>query len=241
MRLPVIKGVIRRRILVNFRVDPDVMQAQLPSRFTPKLQDKYAIAGVCLIRLEDIRPSILPSFAGISGENAAHRIAVRWEDDAGEEKEGVFIPRRDTGSLMNLLAGGRLFPGEHNRAVFNVREDDKEIDFLMRSLDGTVSVRLAARLAGSIPSTSCFSTIDNASRFFDPGALGYSVTGEPARLDGIELRTQGWRVEPLQVDDVYSSYFSDASRFPPGSIEFDCALMMRNLRHEWHSAKDLYI
>jgi hypothetical protein len=82
--------------------------------------------------------------------------------------------------------------------------------------------------------------LEAASRFFEPGALGYSVTGEPGRLDGLELRTEGWRVEPLQVDEVFSSYFSNAGHFPPGSIEFDCALMMRNLRHEWHNAQDLY-
>ena len=172
MRLPVIKGVIRRRILVNFRVDPDVMQAQLPSRFTSKLHGNYAIAGVCLIRLEDIRPRILPSFAGLSSENAAHRVAVRWESHAGEKKEGVFIPRRDTGSLMNHFAGGRLFPGEHNRAVFNVREEDQSIDFAMRSVDGKVSVRLMAHISRTLPSTSCFSSIEAASRFFELGALG---------------------------------------------------------------------
>ena len=30
MKLPVIVGTIRRRILVNFRVDADVMRAHLP-------------------------------------------------------------------------------------------------------------------------------------------------------------------------------------------------------------------
>jgi len=39
MRLPTIQGVIRRRILVNFRADPGVIQSQLPARFRPKLQE----------------------------------------------------------------------------------------------------------------------------------------------------------------------------------------------------------
>ena len=239
MRLPVIQGVIRRRILVNFRVDPDVMQAQLPSRFAPKLHGKYAIAGVCLIRLERIRPRLLPAFVGISSENAAHRVAVLWENN-GEKKEGVFIPRRDTGSLINHFAGGRVFPGEHHRALFNVSEEGEDIEFRMQSLDGAVSVRVSGHVGGTMPSSSCFSTLEAASRFFEPGSLGYSVTRDAGRLDGIELQTKDWRVEPLQIKDVYSSYFADRSRFPPGSIEFDCALMMRNLEHEWLSAQELY-
>ena len=56
MRLPTIEGIIRRRILVNFRVDPQVIQSVLPSRFRPKLHQGQAIAGICLIRLEHIRP-----------------------------------------------------------------------------------------------------------------------------------------------------------------------------------------
>jgi len=50
-----------------------------------------------------------------------------------------------------------------------------------------------------MPRASCFSSLEAASSFFEPGSLGYSVTRQPGRLDGIELRTEGWAVEPLEV------------------------------------------
>lgn len=240
MRLPVIRGVIRRRILVNFRVDPAVMQTQLPSRFRPKLHAGRSIAGICLIRMESVRPRLVPRALGLSSENAAHRIAVVWQSD-GAEKEGVFIPRRDTGSALNHFAGGRLFPGEHHRARFAVREGSDTIDLSMQSIDGEVSVRVRGKLGGRLPESSRFSSLAEASAFFEPGSVGYSVTRDAGRLDGLELRTHGWSVEPLQIDDVHSSYFSDRTRFPKGSVEFDCALVMRNLGHEWHSTDDLYV
>src|SRR5256885_147785 len=37
MRIPVLRGVIDRRILVNYRADPDVLSKLLPSPFRPKL------------------------------------------------------------------------------------------------------------------------------------------------------------------------------------------------------------
>src|SRR3954454_20999339 len=107
MQIPVIRGLIDRRILVNFRVDPDVLTKILPAPFRPKLVNGAGMAGVCLIRLKQIRPRFVPPFLGISSENAAHRIAVEWDDD-GECRAGVFIPRRDTSSRLNTLAGGRL-------------------------------------------------------------------------------------------------------------------------------------
>src|SRR5258708_22120133 len=104
MKLPSVEGVIKRRLLLNFRVEPDVIARHLPGPFRPKLHDGYAIAGICLIRLEAIRPLGLPRAIGFSSENAAHRVAVQWVAD-GQSREGVFIPRRDTNSLINQIAG----------------------------------------------------------------------------------------------------------------------------------------
>jgi hypothetical protein len=240
MKAPPIQGVIRRRILVNFRVDPDVIQRLLPAPFRPKLHDGNAIAGICLIRLEHIRPKGFPAFLGISSENAAHRVAVLW-DEGGVVREGVYIPRRDTGARLVELAGGRLFPGEHHHARFTVTDSDERIELHMKSDDGATSVHVAGALSTALPDNSCFSTIGEASAFFEPGSLGYSATARGNRLDGITLKTLTWKVEPLAVDYVRSSYFDDPSVFPAGSVRFDCALVMRNIQHEWHAANEMYI
>lgn len=225
---------------MNFRVDPDAIQKLLPSPFRPKLHKGNAIAGICLIRLEQIRPKRFPKLVGISSENAAHRIAVVWEEN-GTDREGVYIPRRDTGSLLNHLAGGRIFPGEHHRARFDVRDTGDEIDLKMRSADGTVVVRVAGKTGSRLPKTSSFASVEEASHFFEGGSLGYSATANGERLDGLLLKTHEWHVEPLDVSDVYSSFFSDSAKFPAGSVTFDCALIMRNIAHEWHAAIDLYV
>jgi hypothetical protein len=56
MRLPVIRGLIDRRILVNYRVRPDVLARLIPSPFRLKLVNGWGIAGVCLIRKRQPRP-----------------------------------------------------------------------------------------------------------------------------------------------------------------------------------------
>ncbi len=240
MRLPKVHGLIKRRLLVNFRVAPAVIQRHLPAPFQPKLHDGHAIAGICLIRLEEIRPNHVPRILGLASENAAHRIAVVWKDSTGPH-EGVYIPRRDTGSMVSHLAGGRLFPGEHQRARFQVVDDGDHIDLHMRSVDGLVEVTVAGRTAQVLPPTSCFRSLADASGFFEPGSVGYSATASGRRLDGIVLTTHEWSVAPLAVDVVHSSYFADPQLFPEGSVAFDCALLMRNISHEWRSAADMYI
>jgi len=240
MRLPTVHGTIKRRLLVNFRVDPGVMQRQLPAPFRPKLHDGHAIAGICLIRLEDIRPRRFPALAGLSSENAAHRVAVEWDDAAGTH-EGVYIARRDTGSLVNHLAGGRLFPGEHQRATFRVTDEGDRIALHMNSADGRVEVDVVGRSADRLPADSTFGSVDAASAFFESGSLGYSATASGTRLDGLVLKTESWKVRQLAMERAHSSYFEDRALFPAESIRFDCALIMRDVAHEWESAAEMYV
>jgi hypothetical protein len=240
MRILHLRGTIRRRLLVNFRADPQIVRRFLPQPFRPKLHRGHSLVGICLIRLEQIRPAGVPPIMGFSSDNAAHRIAVEWTDSGGVDREGVFIPRRDTGALLNRLAGGRLFPGEHQPARFYGVDKDGHVEISMDSLDGSVSVTVIGDEADSLPQYSCFGSLAEASSFFEGGRLGYSVTRDSGRLDGVLLRMPVWRVRALSVTYFHSTFFADLQVFPRDSIKFDHALIMRDLQHEWHQAEDLY-
>ena len=90
MKIPKIKGVIDRRILINYLVDANVLADYLPKPFKPKLVNGKGIAGICLIRLKEIRPFNLPKQLGISSENGAHRIAVEWEENGNLRETGEY-------------------------------------------------------------------------------------------------------------------------------------------------------
>jgi hypothetical protein len=233
MRIPVIQGVIDRRMLVNFRVRPDVLAQVLPAPFRPKLLNGWGMAGICLIRLRQIRPRHLPAMIGVTSENAAHRIAALYERD-GKTQEGVFVARRDSSSRFNALAGGRLFPGIHHHARFDVAETDQSFRVELTSDDSQVHLLVDAAISESLPSTSLFASLNDASAFFEAGSVGYSPGFGEGEFDGMELRSFKWNVQPLEVRRVKSSFFEDLARFPAGSVEFDCALLMRGIEHEWH-------
>ena len=233
MRIPTVRGVIDRRILVNYRVDPHILARILPEPFRPKLVEGVGIAGICLIRLNQIRPRFVPRFAGLTSENAAHRIAVEWDDERGAYAKGVFIPRRDTPSRFNAVAGGRLFPGVHHHARFQVDESAGRYRVLMNSDDGETRVSISGRPCAEPPATSIFDATAAASKFFQCGSVGYSPSRRVGEFDGLELRTFGWNMSPLQLETVESSLFDDRALFPRASIEFDSAFLMRNIEHEW--------
>ena len=109
----------------------------------------------------------------------------------------------------------------------------------MRSDDGTTDLAVAGAVATEWPAASVFASRDEASSFFAAGSVGWSVTSEPGRFDGLELRCERWQVEAMAMTEVNSHGFEDRQLFPPGSIAFDNALLMRNIAHSWHVQPDL--
>ncbi len=240
MKIPALTGIIRRRILLNYRVAPPVAQALLPIGFLPKLVGGYAIAGIWMIRLESIRPKGVPSLVGMTSENCAHRIAVTWEADDGGTREGVFVPRRDTGSRLNAFAGGRFFPGVHHLSSFAAEDRDGHISLRVVAADMPAPlVSLEARETDRLPGGSVFTSLAESSRFFEAGSIGYSSRPRSDTLDGLRLSVPHWKVSPLGVQRVESAFFDDPSVFPSGSIDFDHALIMRDAPHEWRSQPTL--
>ncbi len=235
MKIPTIHGIIERRMLVNFTTEPKYVEKILPKPFRPKLYKGKAIVGICLIRLKHIKPKGFPNFLGVNSENGAHRIAVEWEEN-GVIKEGVFIPRRDTSLRLNAIVGGKLFPGKHYFAKFNIEETVNQFHLDFTSSDNT-TIQIDAERAQQLNENSIFETIEELSDFFERGSIGYSPNGNG--FDGLKLETYNWEVTPLNVTNLKSSFFDDKTIFPEGTIQFDNAVLMENIEHEWKSIKTI--
>ncbi|HKS98756.1 MAG TPA: DUF2071 domain-containing protein [Rugosimonospora sp.] len=233
MKPPPLIGVVERRLLVNYRTDPQITARLLPPPLRPQLVNGYAVAGICLIRLGQLRPRHTPRALGLRSENAAHRIAVEWNTPDGVAT-GVYIPRRDTDSTINVLVGGRLFPGQHHRARFDVHETAQDLRVAFASTDHTTAVHTHARIRGDWTATTLFANLHEASDFFRQGAAGYSARRDGRCLDGLELQTAAWQIEPAEILTARSTFFDDTTRFPPGSATLDGALLMRGIAVAWN-------
>lgn len=170
MKIPTIHGYIDRRILINFTADPKSVEKIIPFPFRPKLYKDKAIVGISLIRLKNIKLKGLPDFFGVNSKNGAHRIAVEWNEN-DVVKSGVYIPRRDTLLKINALLGGRIFPGKHYYAKFNVQENNGKYHIDFKSSDDT-EILIDATETKSFKDKSIFETLNNASDFFENGDIG---------------------------------------------------------------------
>ncbi|KQR39486.1 DUF2071 domain-containing protein [Microbacterium sp. Leaf159] len=217
-----VRAQLRRRLLISYRVDPAVAATLLPDGFRPQIVGGSALAGVCVLGLESIRPSWVDRQWGLRSENAAHRIAVEWDAPEGVE-QGVFIFERHSSAWHPVLFGGRMFPGVHRRARFRIRESGDRYALTMQagahSLDADVEV-------GGEWTSGVFASVDEASDFYRAGRVGWSLGHDGRTVEPVALSTEEWKIEGAQLHRLRSSFF-DA--LPQGSAVFDSVVVMRDL------------
>lgn len=224
--LTTLRAQVRRRLLVTYRVDPDVAQSLIPEPFRPQLVDGSAVAGVCMIGLHSIRPGWLRPHVGFRSENIAHRIAVEWSE-YGETRTGVYILERHSSSILPVLVGGRLFPGVQKRGRVDL--DESETRFRVQMSAPGTHVAVDVELGGAWTST-LFPTVDTASTFYEHGSVGWSPKRNGAGAEPLQLTSPDWKVEPAHAISVQSSFF-DA--LPAGSAVLDSVVAMRDLPFFW--------
>ena len=236
MRISRIRGTIRLRALINFRVDAQLVQRLLPAPLRVRAVEGCATFGICLIRLERMRPSLLGqrSDAGLASDNVAYRISVEWTDElSGRTSRGVFIPRRDTSSSLQQVLGRRFFAGDYHVSRVRITDEGPSLTASVRSGDGTADIELRAVETDQFPSTSAFGSLTAASQFFEEGALGYSTNRRSEVLDVLELLPDRWEVTPLKVEHVQTSFVERGLGLDPRSVVLDNALLMRDVPHSW--------
>jgi hypothetical protein len=227
---------IERRLLVNYRIEPEIVARLLPWPFRPQLVAGQAVGGVCFIRLSGLRAGRLPRMPRLVCENAAHRFAVEWDDASGTHA-GVYVPRRDTSSRITAAAGGKAFPGSYRLARFEVDEPAGQVRINVTSRDGQVQLAVTAAPADALISE-LFKTLDDAVGFFRRGALGFSPSAHAGCLDGVRLQSASWAAQPMRAE-IRSSLFDDTALFPPGTSSLDSALVMRNVSARWDTDRPL--
>ena len=217
-----VRAQLRRRLLISYRLDPAVAASLLPDGFRPQIIDGSALAGVCVLGLESIRPSWVTRRWGLRSENAAHRMAVERDGDEGVE-QGVFIFERHSSAWHPVLFGGRLFPGVHRKARFRIEEAGDRYALSMAA--GGHSLTADVEVGGEWTSE-MFDTVQEASDLYRAGRVGWSLARNGRDVEPVALATEAWRVEGARLHHLRSSFF-DA--LPEGAAVFDSVVVMRDL------------
>lgn len=225
----VIRGTIRRRLLVNAVVDPAEAAAHLPAGLRPHVTELGTVVGCCLLEIERIRPANLPAAAGITLRAAAHRISVDWDDGSGTPSVGVYVPLRHTDSRLAVALGGRWFPGVHRRASIDISDTPTELRWLVGSIDGPD--RFGIRVAASLPRAQPQSVVCDPVGGTCVGATVGLSPDHDGVLEGARMALDHRFAQEVTIADLDSTFIAGFSTAAPAP-----AYLMRDVDVTWISA-----
>ena len=230
-----ITGKIERRILINYRVAPQVLKPILPPQFSPRVKNGFTICGICLIQFSKMRPTFLPEYMGSSSENGTHRFCVQWNNGENLQK-GVYVLQRFTNSRLHELGSNLLSPGALSFAKFNSYKDGDEYGVKFQSNDGYI-VNVKAKKSNNF-SSSVYDSLEEVSHDFETDSIGYSPS-QKSHYNGVEIITKTWKITPMEIISMQSSFFENENIFPKGSVELDHCFFMEDINHTWRSVDSI--
>ncbi|HTN79565.1 MAG TPA: hypothetical protein VMK16_07820 [Acidimicrobiales bacterium] len=228
VRTPVLQATLERRLLLTYRLDPDAVADLVPGPFWLHMVGGFAVGSITLDHVTALRPRGLPAAAGFTSQNAAHRIAVEW-DQHGRKAAGTFVLSRHTSARRIAVAGDRLFPGLRMRADFDVDDRGPNVSVGFRGSDGS-AVDAEVVVDDDVGRSELFSAPQEGWRLAVRGAMTASLRRKAGELDWIDEHARGGRVRAASIERVTSSLFSAALGTP------DSAIVARDVMIEWQAA-----
>lgn len=230
---PAIRGVVERRILVNYRVDVETLDTVLPEPFRGREagESGKGIGSLCFMRINDARLRFTPKSTGVSVETMTHRISAERENN-GETEHCVYVPRRDVSSEFCAAVGRSALPTDLNCADFRVEERNGVFRIRVDCGEEYAGVEAHETESNEVEGGSVFDSIESASEFFCEAGVRYSPSGE--RYDSIEFCPREFKMKPVKVKELQSSYFERLE-----GAELDSAFSMEDIEHEWRPRRSV--
>ncbi len=221
---PDLVGDVECRVLLNYRVDVERLNAVLPDPFYPvDVEDGVGLGGVCAASLEDARPRFTPRTLGLTVDNTIHRVAVQWKE-GDSLRRGSYVVRRDAAGRLKALVESRLMPGDVHPARITMDFDVDSGEYWVRADCDTEFIRFDAVEAGDVDEASVFDSPDEVMEFFAEEEVSYA--GEPGSFEVVESCSVDADLQPLEIKKARSSFFENLGG------EFDSAVAVVDCQQE---------
>ena len=216
---------MRERFIVNMRVPPDALEAELPGSLEPQEVNGWGIVSFCLLDLRRLTIAPLPPVVGPHSMSCAIRSAVL--DEAGAPS--VFVPARQTSSKLGAWFTRRGFSAPHELVDIDVASHQDGGTELRVTDQGVTSIDAWLRPRTTLQSEA-FGSIDDFAKFLAMGERSYGRSRHDGKLTVLDLHKSDAGYEPLSVERISGSF---VDHWNAAGGEIDSAFRTTDARYEW--------
>ena len=220
------------RFIFNFRVRPEVLASHVPvSYLHPQVLHGWSVVSFCLLKLERVMLSPLPSFPGIKTISCAYRCGV-LDASHVEPTPSVYILERYTDHCMISHLGPLIFSDSMPTIRTSLTRKGPVTTLLVNHLDGcplfAASVQSSAH--PSELDSRVFDTLGSFVHFIQQGVSSYTPAIYGDTLARVDLEKADTYYESLAASVEYSSL---ESQWPYAELLFDSAVRATGGLYKW--------
>jgi uncharacterized protein YqjF (DUF2071 family) len=191
------QGIVRRRFLINYPVEPSLLEPFVPPGGELSLHQGKAWLSDCFVHISNMRPSWVPRALGITFHYLIHRTRAVLPFPDGKKREAVLVldPSMDS-RLLNVFGA----------PMTGVPFKRRPIDFVTDGSAWRLGVRQGkgliyeAMIRGSsfgteMPTNSPFSSLSQADDFLLGVSYGGSWNRETGTLHLLAETHEPWRAQ----------------------------------------------
>ncbi len=223
--------VFQNCYLVNFAMEPSLLQRLLPHPIQPDVRNGEAFLSVVVSELADMRPTFIPKGFGFNFNQIVYRAIVTCNNE-----RGVHFLRSDANNRFMCLTGNLFSFFHFNYARINTALENghHRINVATKNREADIIANYdLSKLNKEMPKYSVFSSLDDAKEFFVELYVAFSTIGDFSTA--VRIKRTNWDLSVVHDENAIYSFMDGSQMFPKGSTRLDSVFYVKNLFYHWHT------
>lgn len=220
--------------VLTFAIPKEQLQSMIPTCLElDTLNDEWAFLAVAMVQTKDLRPKGFPRFLGNDFFLIGYRIFVKYIDQQGKRKRGLYIIKSET-NKKKMEFFGNIFT-HYKYTTTDIQQSYEKGQRILQSVQS--DFRLVIKTNPQeipLPPNSPFKDWTEARKFAGPLPYTFTYTPEKKEVLIIEGLRKDWKPQPIHVSAYHFSFLSKLNL--KGAILAN-AFIIQNIPYYWKKGK----
>ena len=228
-----IRARMVERYIFNYRIRPEELKKRLPAPWLePQVVKGYSAVSFCILWLERLTVSPIPSIIPFSTISCAYRVGV-MDASTSTPEPSVYVTDRWADLPLISILGPIILQDTIPTIKAAIGHDNTRGTHVQMSYtDGSAlfSASVRPRADGSLGS-SVFDSVQDFAAFIKGGVTSYGPSLTPGMLTKVELYKEDVAYEPLEAHIEFSELADET--WADAGMAFDSAVRAKGADYIW--------
>jgi len=225
-----VAAFFERSLVFTFAYPAEVLSPLIPAPLVADTyQDKWTFLAIAMVQTRHLRPKGFPLWMGNDFFLVGYRLFVRYTDQQGKRKRGLYILKSATNrKKMEWL--GNIFT-HYQYSTTDITQQQHNGSLQISSVQSDFHITIDQQTENAVlPAGSPFTDWKDARKFAGPLPFTFTVNAQDQSILIVEGVRQNWVPRPVQVTDYHFDFLTHISPVPPVLAN---AFEINNIPYYW--------